>query len=114
MPRMSKAIEHPPIPITDDKKYGEPYECSKCGVDGVKLWRQYNTLACYIELMCVDCAEKDQDKKCMLEAEDRFERTDQIGWLIPAVPTPDRHTFWGYTSVPEDGCVWWKDLPLRK
>jgi hypothetical protein len=37
--------------------------------------------------------------------------TDQIGWMVPAVPTPDGDTFWGYTSVPLEGVLWWKALP---
>jgi hypothetical protein len=27
------------------------------------------------------------------------------------VPTPDLSTFWGYTSVPEEGVAWWRALP---
>lgn len=38
---------------------------------------------------------------------------DQIGWRIPAVPTADGQTFWGYSSVPEAGCRWWYGLPLE-
>lgn len=32
--------------------------------------------------------------------------------LIPAVPDEDG-IFWGYTSVPEDRCKWWNELPTR-
>ena len=39
---------------------------------------------------------------------------DQIGWLVPAIPTPDNETFWGYTSVPSHSVVWWWSVPLRK
>jgi hypothetical protein len=39
-------------------------------------------------------------------------RTDQIGWLVPAVPAPPPGDgFWGYTSVPDEGCRWWRALP---
>jgi len=38
------------------------------------------------------------------------DRTDQIGWLVPAVPTEDG-SFWGYTSVPPEACEWWYKLP---
>lgn len=38
-------------------------------------------------------------------------RCDQIGWLVPAVPTEEGDTYWGYTSVPQPGCDWWRDLP---
>lgn len=84
-----------------------PYICSKCGVSGVKLWRQYQTIASAIELLCVDCAEADQKKKLNPGC-------DQIGWLVPAVPVDGEPTYWGYTSVPPEGCKWWYDLPMRK
>ena len=38
-------------------------------------------------------------------------RTNQIGWRVPAVPTEDGETYWGYTSVPQPGCDWWSNLP---
>ena len=37
-----------------------------------------------------------------------------IGWLVPAVPTEEGNTFWGYTSVPYQGVYWWDNLPLLK
>ena len=107
------------------------YQCSKCGATNCKLWRQYNTFLNHIELLCCNCAEEDQNKVCGLDREkvkealkdptlDETDRmflrhgSDQIGWLIPAVPTADGcETFWGYTSVPGDGVRWWKKLPLR-
>ncbi len=46
-----------------------------------------------------------------VETKSEKERTDQIGWRIPAVPTEDGHSFWGYTSVPQSGCNWWYKLP---
>jgi hypothetical protein len=45
--------------------------------------------------------------------EDEFNGSDQIGWLVPAVPTEEGDTYWGYTSVPSAGCVWWFLLPLK-
>ena len=96
------------------------YRCSSCGAAGVKLWRQYNTFACFIKLLCVDCAREDQgvnydvDEKGYHEDRD-FGRCDQIEWLVPAIPTEDGYTYWGYTSVPVAGCRWWDDLlPLRR
>ena len=32
--------------------------------------------------------------------------------MIPAVPD-ENGDFWGYTSVPEDGCTWWEELPTK-
>lgn len=92
---------------------GYVYKCSKCRARGVKLWRQYQTMADFLELLCLACAEKDQKKELGDDG-------DQIGWLVPAVPTelpnadgciPKAETFWGYTSVPGWGVKWWYDLP---
>jgi len=96
------------------------YRCSSCGATGVKLWRQYNTFACFIELLCVDCAREDQGVDYEVDEqgfhdEDGLGPCDQIEWLVPAIPTEDGYTYWGYTSVPEAGCRWWDDLlPLRR
>jgi hypothetical protein len=78
------------------------YVCSKCGNKDCKLWRPYNTAVFPINLFCVICAQKDQDKVLDLK------KSDQIGWLVPAVPHED--TYWGYTSVPQDGVEWWQRL----
>ena len=32
--------------------------------------------------------------------------------MIPAVPDEDGD-YWGYTSVPEDRCKWWNELPTK-
>ena len=32
--------------------------------------------------------------------------------MLPASPTEDGG-FWGYTSVPEEVCEWWENLPTR-
>ncbi len=32
--------------------------------------------------------------------------------MIPAVPDDDGG-YWGYSSVPEEGCVWWRKLPTH-
>lgn len=94
------------------------YKCSKCAAHGCKLWRQYQTVADQADLLCGECALHDQKKQGPL---DRFgcrpcdvvdgQRTDQIGWLVPAVPTKEGDTFWGYMSTPERGVRWWLTLP---
>lgn len=45
-------------------------------------------------------------------------RSDQLddivgktGPLVPAVPTIDCNTYWGYSAVPVAGCAWWRALP---
>lgn len=94
------------------------YFCSNCSAYGIKLWRQYQTFACNVDLLCADCAIKKQKKNFVIDedgtyANDKGIRSDQIGWLVPAVPTEDEETFWGYASVPQNGVEWWKNLPLR-
>lgn len=85
------------------------YRCSLCKATNCKLWRQYQTLADHIKLLCLPCAEKDQKQKSTIEEGG----SDQVGWLVAAVPTQDGDTYWGYTSIPSDGCDWWDNLPFR-
>lgn len=98
------------------------YKCSACGVGYVKLWRQWNTFMCHIKLLCIDCAGKDQHTDVSETTEDGQTlwnisgctgTHDTIGGLCPAVPVAGEDTFWGYSSVPEEDCKWWYDLPLR-
>ena len=83
------------------------YICGRCNIDGVKLWREYNAFLDHQQLLCGDCASKDQDRPVDISD------SDQIGWMVPAIPTEDGKTYWGYTSVPQDGCDWWHGLPLN-
>jgi len=39
--------------------------------------------------------------------------TDQIGWFVPAVPSPDSLSFYTYTGVPDAAIAWWCSLPTR-
>ena len=94
------------------------YKCTTYGKHGCQLWREYQTCAVYINLVCCDCAGKSQevdvsgiDETGKIDFEGM--RCDQIGFRVPAVPTEDGDTYWGYTSVPEDGVNWWKRLPTR-
>ncbi len=94
------------------------YECKDCGATGCKLWREYQTFLDHQVLRCVSCAEKNQDKPCTLKETGKKSdilgsHSDQIGWLVPAVPTEENDTYWGYTSVPQPGVEWWKNLPLH-
>lgn len=112
------------------------YVCTGCGAKNCKLWRQYQTFADCIELKCAKCSGADIST---LDAAGTVESTiftrgskvtehltgkvgvfgdpdfpvprqDQLGGLMPAVPTEDGSTFWGYTSVPDAGVRWWKSL----
>ncbi len=106
------------------------YTCSVCKAGECKLWRQYNTFANHVELMCAFCAGESEEVDvssinaggmiistlfagCSNAADFAHDppRTDQIGNLVPAAPTEDGTTFWGYTSVPSDVVAWWKALP---
>lgn len=95
------------------------YKCDDCGAAGVKLWREYQTMAYLTKLLCADCAGEDQKKNVSSIDEQGFRtdqhgfKTDQIGWYIPAVPVEGDDTYWGYTSVPQEGVDWWKGLSIR-
>ena len=94
------------------------YTCSRCGAHGVKLWRQYNTFASHIELMCGECALADQHENGPIDDDGTrafvgVRRIDQIGWMVPAIPTAEGDTYWGYSSVPTAGREWWRRLPTR-
>lgn len=103
------------------------YHCHECRATGIKLWREY--VACQPKLLCAECAIKDQSRpgisslanseKVIIDIFGMRDnghgmRTDQIGWYVPAVPTEDNETYWGYTSVPQAGCKWWRTLPTYK
>lgn len=96
------------------------YACGKCGASGVKLWRASHAPYDDLELRCARCALEEAECGHGVSELDEWGRhvchpavpTDRIGGLVPAVPTEDGGTFWGYTSVPAAGCVWWWRLPL--
>jgi hypothetical protein len=100
-------------------KDARDYRCSVCGASNCKLWREYQTFLDHQRLFCAPCGARDQTKSIEgIDANGRRSdpdgsRTDTIGWLVPAVPTSDGDTFWGYTSVPEDRCEWWRALPTQ-
>lgn len=103
-----------------DGKAPDGYRCTGCGTHGCKLWRQYQAFASNIQLLCGACALADQEEAGPIDAKGfRFSKTinqptDQIGWLVPAVPTEDGRTYWGLSSVPEDGVRWWRALPTQE
>lgn len=84
------------------------YKCGRCGADGVKLWRKSATSEPVMKqpLLCGDCTEREQGHTLDLS------ESDQCWGRCPAVPDL-RGGWWGYTSVPAEGCAWWKALPLR-
>ncbi len=99
-----------------------PYVCTGCGACNCRLWRQYQTVLDGIELKCIDCALEEYQEKHpgdeLPQVRESLQQvghdlTDQVGGLIPAVPTKENDTFWGYTSVPQDRVEWWYSLPIR-
>lgn len=92
----------------------DSYRCKVCDAHGVKLWRLYQTFLNHQKLYCAKCACADQKQTGQVDESGQIDteygKIDQIGSLVPAVPTPDG-SFWGYTSVPEDGVEWWRALP---
>jgi hypothetical protein len=91
----------------------EGYRCMRCPATGVKLWRDSSMFLSHIDLYCRDCAEKDQEETIDKLGSSDLNDSDQLGNLVPAVPTVDGSTFWAYTSVPQDGVAWWYSLPTR-
>ena len=83
------------------------YKCGRCGADGVKLWRKSATSEPVLEqpLLCGDCTVAEQGHAL------NFAESDQCYGRCPAVPDL-RGGWWGYTSVPAEGCAWWDALPL--
>ena len=90
------------------------YKCANCGATNCKLWRECQTVD--PQLLCASCAAKDQNKDISdIDADGTRSgvngRTDQIGWYVPAVPDEQGIGYWGYTSIPDVGVNWWKNLP---
>lgn len=112
------ATKLPPFTYVPISEVPKGYCCSKCKATRCKLWRQYQTTLEHVELLCGPCALKDQkhedwtlDEKGMhWDPTIGVQKCDQIGWLVPAIPTEDGFTFWGYTSVPQPGVDWWHRL----
>lgn len=102
-----------------ESKTPENYICAECGTKGVKLWREHAVTPNHQVLRCVECACKKAcvtgtvgiDGRIKLES---GEMTDQIGSLLPAIPTKELDGYWAYVSVPEKYIDWWKALPLTK
>lgn len=113
----------------------ESYRCTICGAHGVKLWRVYGANLDQQMLFCACCAEKKQSPRKDLDEIDLVpwvvdemgripssffseDRTDQLqikcyGTIVPAIPTEEADNYYGYTSVPQNGCNWYYKLPTR-
>lgn len=94
------------------------YVCSACSAGDCKLWREYQRSN--PALLCALCAGKDQNKSVANidsvgtrpSGENLFgDRTNQIGWYVPAVPHTEGVNFHSFTSLPPDAYSWWERLP---
>lgn len=108
-----------PFPYSVPEYVPQEYKCYKCSKHGVKLWRDYQAFLDKQELLCATCAAEAQKKDISgMDSDGRYftgeNKTDQIGWLVPAVPSEDGTTLWGYTSVPQAGVDWWRKLPNQQ
>lgn len=102
-----------PVDFSGDIPPPSGYRCLICNAHGVRLWRDWNCIAVYITLRCYDCViDKAEDKKDVLGKKYTPEST-QIDGLCAAIPTAEGDTFWGYSSAPAEGCVWWRSLSPR-
>lgn len=93
------------------------YICGNCGVGGVKLWRTLAFCASQVELRCVkcmDCGEVDSEGYFLGDFKTDQCTMKKLGSMLPAVPTEEEDTYWGYTSVPPDGVKWWRRLPNNR
>jgi hypothetical protein len=89
----------------------EGYACSVCGATGCKLWRPYQTFD--PALLCLKhTCERAKIPIEEIASDGKHDGSDGIGWYVPAVPTEENDTYWGYTSVPDMGVYWWNSLPL--
>ncbi len=95
------------------------YVCHKCDTTGVKLWRDVVVCASEVDLRCadcLDCGEVDEEgyfEDSLLGKIDQC-TTEELGSMLPAVPTEEEDTYWGYTSVPTVGVTWWRNLPNKR
>lgn len=108
------------------KPKNRTYRCDICGATGVKLWREYNTLSDYTDLLCfTHTMEAVRNSRGFSGSTDLLGRpyTPERSMLwnrVAAVPdnfavcmTEPIDSYWGYTSVPQDGVEWWNALPAE-
>lgn len=100
-------------PYHQDRPHPTPkgYECSRCGRGGLRLFREYGHGG--KDLLCAPCvfvAER-RSADCPVWPAPAA-GSDWVLNLCAAVPTEDGFTFWGFSSVPEDGVRWWNRLAV--
>lgn len=96
-----------------------PYRCADCGAEGVRLYRPYSVMLSGVVLRCTACTRKKEGDSVEFDPA----CPDSIGWSVAAVPCIRsaegpiyydlRGSFWGFTSIPDDGVAWWRGLPVE-
>jgi hypothetical protein len=97
------------------------YICHVCGKTEVKLWRM--AASSCVEGYCSKCGmaqagypdtidDAGKNAEGDYGPSDQIYNSDQGANLVPWVINEHGDT-WGYTSVPPEGCAWWKGLPTR-
>lgn len=84
----------------------EVSQCKTCGVNGVRLWRQYGHFLRMHDLLCTSCSKAEQGSDAPV-------RPDSIGWRVPFLPDGNGDA-WGYTSAPDHAIDSWYALPERQ
>jgi hypothetical protein len=89
-----------------DRTTPEGYSCHECGKSGIRLYRDYNTFLDHLDLLCTACLSSRKDVHV------DYAQPCHLGDMVPAIPTEEGDTFWGFTSVPAAGCLWWYNLHI--
>ena len=105
--------------INSEKNIPGSYKCSICGATNCKLWRNSEGQNRSPILLCVACVLISSDKKILcIDADGTHSkdscssnRTDRIGFCVPAVPIPNSNRYWGWGLAPSNDYSWWKKLP---
>lgn len=88
----------------------------------MKLWRPIHGLSGWL---CANCATFVEHPRLKAETDRHllaiwpfdtdglftFSSGDQLGDMLPAVPTADGTEVYGYGAVPEDRARWWHEMP---
>ena len=93
------------------------YECSECEAQGCKLYRDSHIFLNEVELLCKRCTIVRRAKQIDEYAKSIKQKT--LGDWVVAVPDqfpnlnwalPKDCSFWGVTSVPMSGAMWYDTL----
>lgn len=100
-------------------KTPDNYVCGQCGATGIKLWRCLAFCVSQVDLRCAKCLDHGEVDEEGYFKDSKYGKSDQcfikeLGSMLPAIPTEEENTYWGYTSVPMDGVMWWRNLPNER